>query len=272
MLFLLCLSGSINGMWFDDISYERAPYSMPLAPMLPPVTTKQERKTRKGRENQELMQYAQQMIAQKENLNNPLAKYGFESCTLLTAAAIHKYHQNIMQFALAHGANINAPDKSGKTALKKAVTDKCASNVTYLLQKGATLDNQKLLSTLCSPASDEIAPSSTHRRVATLKALLDGGADPNETGISSCLLDSLLKHFQGTTYFAIRRPEFQERYVCFLDQRKQMITILLEAGLNPFKKDVKGKSDWEKIIESKSTYDSHLFEFAKKEIEKQKIK
>lgn len=281
ILFLLSLSGSIEGMWFDDMHDTRESYIAPLAPSLPlpPATTKQERKTHKEIKNQKLMHYAQQMVAQKENLDNQLCEYDFESHTLLTAAASHKYHQDVIQFALSHGAHINAPNKSGNTPLEVAVRAKCFSNVSYLFAHGATLGNQKMLSTICSPAWDEIAPSSTYRRVATLKALLHGGADPNEINLkyqihcTPCLLSFLLCHFYGRINFGAKGPEYQERYHCFLDQRKQMIGILLDAGLNPFKKDEAGKNDWEKIVELKDKYDSNLFEFAKNEIEKkQRIK
>ncbi|CAN5193151.1 hypothetical protein BH09DEP1_BH09DEP1_4940 [soil metagenome] len=278
------ISYSINGMWHDNYFDSPAPYNPgptpPAYPSFRAPSTKKERKASKKQENQKLMQYAHQMVGRAEDLNNPLTfLHSFTYNTLLTAAASHKCHQNIAQFALDNGADINAPDKSGNTPLKKAVTAKCAQNISYLIGRGAHL-NHKLLQTICSPIWDEIAPSSTRRRLATLNTLLACGANPNES-------DSLVRNgnpnefFWGTILSCLLTPfagrltlegkDDQNHAAIFIDQRQQMIRILLDRGLDPFAKDDKAISDWSKIIQAKDKYHRNLFEFTQKEIEKRKI-
>ena len=214
------------------------------------------------------MQYAQQMVARKENLNNSdIFLPGYSSHSLLTAAAAHKRHQNIIAFALAHGADPNTKSSSGITPLRRAVMAKCAPNVEYLLAHGAQLGQSYLLHLICNPACDEFATNSTRRRIATLNALLEGGADCTEFDIKPSILGQLLLHFLGVGF----RKENHEGAAIFLDQRKQMIAIVLQAGLNPLKKNGNNLSDWEEIMQSKKRYHAHLLEFTQNIVEKQKV-
>lgn len=283
ILVLLSISCLVHGMWFENDFEEGSPSPSLATPtiFIPPPLTKTESKALKQKENEELLQCAYKMLKENKSLNSPIALssllFGFQNCTLLTAASHRKYHQNILKLALDHGADPNSLDNAKNSPLLTAVRYKCAPNVVYLLEHGAKIGNQKLLHNLCSPAWDEIAPESTHKRVATLDALLRGGADPNETDLNypipflPCLLSYLLSHFLGRVNFASEGPESQGKYDHFLDQRKQMIMKLLEAGLKPSKKDAAGKSDWEKIVALKDQYDSNLFNFALNEINNRKI-
>lgn len=270
---ILFVSASLNGMWFDQDWDEYAPHALPpLPPTLPPNyqgPTKQEKKARKEKENQELMQIAQRMVTQKENLDN-LVEIPGHGCfyTLLTVAAQHKCHQNVLQFALDNGALIDAQDAWDNSPLKQAVQAKCTPNVIYLLNRGARIKNKKLLQVICNPSYDDVAANSTQRRVATLTALLDFGANPNENDASPSILSNLLTGLMGKR----DAPAHPEHFNYFIDQRMQMIRKLLETGLDPFKEDATGKSDWNKIIEKKDRYNPDLFEFAQQEFKTKKLR
>lgn len=237
----------------------------PGLPFILDNPTKEERKEIKQKDNAELMRLARQMLAHDGNLNFALRSGRWSSNTLLTAAAEHTCHKNVLEFALANGANPNYADNRGNTPLKVAVAAYCTDNITLLLNRGALLNDQTLLGDICSPLFTKIGP----KRIAALKALLDAGANPNHAVVSPlhklehtpCLLSGLLCHSR-------KKLEGQE-YDSFVTHHKEMIAILLQAGLNLFKKDAQGKTDWEKILECKdkfNKYNSELFNFVQKRI------
>lgn len=222
--------------------------------------------------SQRLMELAQKMRAEGTSMNTLIDFDWKQGATILTLAAGHKCRSHIIGFAIDHGANPDLPDKDGATPLKKAIRSLCLSNVRYLIQRGATFCHDKtLLAELCSPLCDVNKEKATRKRVELLRLLLQYGADPNTTHLdpklphTPCLLSYLLCHFQFGIPLARKYPE---KYPIFLDQRKQMIVVLLQAGLDPFKKDEQGKTDWQKIVELKKEYDPQLFEFAEQEIGK----
>lgn len=222
--------------------------------------------------SQRLMELAQKMRAEGTSMNTLIDFDWKQDATILTLAAGHKCRQHIIEFAIDHGANPDLPDKNGITPLKQAIKSLCPSNVRYLIQKGATFCHDKtLLPEICSPFSDVNSKKATRKRVELLHLFLQYGADPNTTHLdpklphAPCLLSYLLCHFQFGIPLAKKYPE---NYPIFLDQRKQMIVVLLQAGLNPFKKDEQGKTDWQKIVELKKEYDPQLFEFAEQKIRK----
>jgi len=228
--------------------------------------TKKERKEIKQKDNTELMRLARQMLAHDGNLNSALRSGCWSSNTLLTAAAKHTCHKNVLEFALANGANPNEVDKQGNTPLKVAVTSYRPENISLLLARGAQLNDQSLLGSICSPLGiKQMNP----KRIATLKALLDAGANPNLAVLrplykqehTPCLLSLLLcnprEKLEGNAYDA------------FVAHHKKMIDLLLEAKLNLFKEDESGKTDWEKILECNTThkkYNPDLFDFVQKQV------
>lgn len=241
----------------------------PGSPELPPEiksSSKQERKEYKKRDNQELLRLARQMLAHDGNLNAALPSVRWSRNTLLTAAAEHTCHKNVLEFALANGANPNAVDKQGNTPLKVAVTSYAPENISLLLARGAQLNDQTLLGSVCNPFGIK---QMNQKRIATLKVLLDAGANPNLAVVrplykreyTPCLLSLLLcnseEKIEGDAYDA------------FVAHRKIMIDLLLEAKLTLFKEDEKGKTDWEKILECNTThkaYNPDLVEFVQKQV------
>lgn len=243
-----------------------------LPPMIPP---KDQIKRRNRQDTQKLMERAQAMRAEFKSLNTFIDFNCEQGVTILTLAAGHKCRQHIIEFAINHGANPDLANKAGITPLRQAIRSLCPASAFCLILKGATHTHDKtLLPELCSPLSDAIAPKSTRKRVEMLNLFLQTGVDPNTQHLDPkipfmpCLLSYLLCRFQFAIELAINNPE---SYLDFLDQRKQMITILLQAGLNPFKKDAQGKTDWQKIVEQKNQYDQNLFNFAHEQIQKKKV-
>jgi len=224
--------------------------------------------------SQRLMERAQKMRAEGTSMNTFIDFDWQQGATILTLAAGHKCRQHIIEFAIDHGANPDLANKSGITPLKQAIESLCLSNVRYLIQKGATFCHDKtLLAKICSPFCDVNRTKATRKRVELLHLFLQYGADPNTTHLdptiphTPCLLSYLLCHFQYGIPLAKKYPQ---NYPIFLDQRKQMIMVLLQAGLNPLKKDEQGKTDWQKIVELKDEYDPKLFDFAEEQIQKGK--
>lgn len=250
------------------------PYVKP-APSLPTIMPPKDQIKKRNRQNaQKLMERAQTMRAECTSLNSFIDFDWQQGATILTLASGHKCRQHIIEFAIDHGANPDLANKSGITPLKQAIESLCLSNVRYLIQKGATFCHDKtLLAKICSPFFDVVRTKATRKRVELLHLFLQYGADPNTTHLdptiphTPCLLSYLLCHFQFGIPLAKKYPQ---NYPIFIDQRKQMIMVLLQAGLNPLKKDEQGKTDWQKIVELKDEYDPKLFDFAEEQIQKGK--
>lgn len=260
-----------EGFWFGPHIHEVASVQPSPAPQFH-MPSDAEIKQRNRQISQRLMERAQKMRAECTSMNTFIDFDWQQGATVLTLAAGHKCRQHILGFALDHGANPDLPNKSGMTPLKQAIKSLCVANVRYLIQKGAIFCHDKtLLPELCSPFCDVNRTKATRKRVELLHLFLQHDADPNTTHLdpklphTPCLLSYLLCHFQyGGIPLAQKYPQ---NYPIFLDQRKQMITVLLQAGCNPFKKDEQGKTDWQKIVELKDHYDPELFDFAQKEVE-----
>jgi hypothetical protein len=261
--------GFYIGPHIHDVAFEQPNHGAPK----PHMPSDAEIKQRNRQNSQKLMERAQKMRAESVSMNTLIDFDWTQGATILTLAAGHKCRQHIIEFAINHGENPDLANKSGITPLKQTIRSLCASNAFCLILKGSTLD-QTLLAELCSPLSDVVGLKSTRKRVAMLNLFLQTGADPNTHHLDPriqflpCLLSYLLCHFQFGIPLA---KEYPQNYPIFLDQRKQMIMVLLQAGLNPLKKDEQGKTDWQKIVELKDEYDPELFDFAHEQIQKRKI-
>lgn len=261
----LSLNSSDSDAEYDNDQDNPDNTDIPL-PFIVHVPTKAERTQYKQADNAELMRLTRQMLAHGGNLNSALNFGRWTSNTLLTAAAEHNCHRNVLEFALANGADPNGADKRGNTPLKVAVTSYRPENISLLLARGAQLNDQSLLGSICSPLGiKQMNP----KRITTLKALLDAGANPNlavlrplyKSAHTPCLLSLLLcnpiEKLEGGAYDA------------FVAHHKAMIDLLLEAKLNLFKKDGTGKTDWEKIQECNTTYkkyDPELFNYVQTQV------
>ncbi len=269
--FSCCLSTSESSV-FEPYEHQPSEYVTPAPAALPHMPSAQEIKEQHKKDAQRLMELAQHMIKNGENLDSSINFHHYLSkTTILVEAAGHKRRHPILALALAHGANPNLANESGITPLSKTIEHHCVANADYLLQHGATFE-QSLLPKLCSPFSDICTPKSVHKRVAMLNLFLQKGADPNAPvpDLQVPAIASILSYLLCNFHFGIDlKSKNKESYALFLEQRKQMITILLQNGLNPFKKDHQGKTEWEKILESRSDfYNEELFDFAQQEVEK----
>jgi Ankyrin repeats (many copies) len=231
---------------------------------------------------QRLTDLANKMVTQHTDLNSYISFDWDYTQTLLSTVASHKCCQSILQLLLDNGANPNQTNKDGSTPIQKAATSYCAANVSYLLSRGARFDfadkDKKLLSRVCDPSLDGISAKTTRRKIETIRTLVAAGADPNTNVLHfritfvPNLLSWFLCHSRYKVKLGLEEPEHQNEYHTFLDQRKQMICVLLEAGLDPFKQDEAGKTDWDTIKACKDRYDENLFKFTQEHIDKIKLK
>ena len=92
--------------------------------------------------------------------------------TLLIDAAFYK-RQKVMGWLLAHGANINAQDENGFSALHAATQGKNIKMVSFLLQNGANVNIQDAF------GNTPISRTNLATPVELFRILLEGGAEPN---------------------------------------------------------------------------------------------
>ena len=97
-----------------------------------------------------------------------------ESTALMSAAS--KGHNNIAEWLLAAGADINAESRGNSTALMRAAENGHESTVRFLLAAGADLEKQNMLG---FPA---VTFAAINGHVAVLKILVDAGANINACG------------------------------------------------------------------------------------------
>lgn len=269
---LLSPSRECAGCNFDSMFQDEKPYNLGPLPPIPPFTTKEERKAKKKQDHTLLWSHAWEVIIHKENLNQTLSDLPeFRNQTLATAAAEHTCHQPILALIFTNGANPNAPDAWKHTPLEAAVSTQRAKNVTFLFSRGANIGSLKLLHKLCNPSQDVIRPGKA-ARVKTLQALLAAKVDPNETGDQgSTVLEFLLRYCCGKKNFW-KTTDAEKLNAQFLQQRKNMITLLLDAGLLPHKTNNAGKTALDLTHEYPSQYHPELIEFLKTEIQKREVK
>lgn len=269
---LLSPSHECAGCNFDSMFQDEAPYNLGPLPPIPPFRTKEQLKAQKKQDHTLLWNHAREIIINKEDLNQTLSDLPeFKSQTLATVAAEHNYHQPILTMIFSHGANPNAPDAWKRTPLEAAVSTQCAQNITFLISRGAKIGSLKLLHKLCNPSQDALKPGKV-ARVKTLRALLAAGVDPNETeDQGSTVLEFLLRYCCGRKSFW-KTPDAEQLNQLFLQQRKDMITILLDAGLQPHKTNNAGKSALDLTQTYPTQYHPELIDFLKSEIQKREVK
>jgi ankyrin repeat protein len=150
---------------------------------------------------------------------------------LLLAAALHGNVQDIKK-ALELGADINAKNEMGATALNMVCKLSYEFLVTFLIEKGATVN---------SPNNDHIYPlhyAVEYDNVAIVKALLKNGADIN-------VLDGIQEtplHWAGWTG-NIRAAK-----------------LLLKQGANPYKGNNSGVTPIDLTIRQEHKKLQHLFQ------------
>lgn len=242
-------------------------------PSLIPQRSKEERRAEKMANRRLLWEHVQNLAKEHQgqgaehfdkiiisgNLRDLL---GF---TCATAAATHSCFFPILELLSRYGANFNVKDALDLTPLETAVIGQRARNVTFLLNHGATLQ-PSLISRICNPSQDALKPGKM-ARVKTLEALLKAGANPNqfnENGNNpNNPIEFLLRHSgQKNLWMAPNKDELHKK---FLEQRKLMISHLLNAGLLPHFINAALDS----TVQHSSFYDLELISFLKEEMAKQ---
>lgn len=255
--------------------YEHEELDQPIIPTtelifdasLIPLASKEERKAKKNADGKLLWDYVQHLTTNTgrtctQDFDKTLSVLPeFKSYTAATAAATHSCYLPVLQLLHDHGANLEAKDAFGHTPLETAVIGHRAKNVTFLLSQRAIL-KPELLFRLCNPAQDAVKPGKM-ARIKTLQALLAFGANPNEIGEQGNAVEFLLRYSCGQKDFwkTADKDELQKK---FLEQRKQMITHLLDAKLTA--NTIKAALD--STIKHPAFYHPELIAFLKTEIEK----
>ena len=78
-----------------------------------------------------------------------------------------------MEWLLAHGANINAQDENGFSALHAATQEKNINMVSFLLQNGANVNIQDAF------GNTPISRTNLATPIELFRMLLEAGANPN---------------------------------------------------------------------------------------------
>jgi ankyrin repeat protein len=78
----------------------------------------------------------------------------------------------LIDFALAHGGDINAVDKNGETALHKVAKLGRVAMIDHLLDRGAAINHGNIYNTT------PLFVAARSNQIEAVKALLDRGADP----------------------------------------------------------------------------------------------
>lgn len=146
---------------------------------------------------------------------------------------------------LEAGIRPNITDADGITPLYAAVGASAARNVELLLQYGAEPnDNPSRLETegkftplhiACSYHKDSLETKKCAARLRIVTALLNAGADPNLIDCCNTTpLFQLVSKYKGINEVI---PGAKE---AFIEERKKLITLLLNAGAQTTQKDMNG--------------------------------
>lgn len=233
-------------MGMDNLNYEHdIAEAQPCRPISAPdfssivIPTKEEKKIKKMHDRKVLWDHVQSLrktddAENNSGVNGRISTPPFKDYTCATAAAKHNCNLPILQLLDHYKANFNVTDGFKRTPLQTAVIHHCARNVTFLIPRTANIKSLGLLVRICNPVQDVEKPGK-NSRIETLKALLAAGIDPNETdAYGNTVWRFLLMHCYGAGLEDFwQTPDKDELNKNFLQQRKQMIKILLDAGLYP---------------------------------------
>lgn len=242
----------------------------PSSPQLvtPTIRVKKTKKERREQKYTLLLAVTHSMIQQKIDLNQPFKDGLFAGRTILTATATHRSFKNILQMALEAGADPNQIDGNTHSPLKKAVGAHCCTIFKCLIQKGAIAKDKGLVQDICGPWHDTLCKKKMQRRIKMLNTLLENGASANELDAQG---NTSLYHLLWK-WIPIRKKHSQnlceKQRDIFYAQRKEMISILLKAGLNDTNKNDDGNNAIDNIGKHPHLIDHQLQEFLFSETQK----
>jgi hypothetical protein len=182
----------------------------------------------------------------------------------------------VTKMLLNHGANIHIKRPgSNVTPLFTAVFDCSIETVKELITRKTDLSGHNFLHTLCYHAFDRLYPEWPAKRLALWTVLLDAGIDPNEkdSDNNTCLYNLLHRPYKE--FFEKTFIENPETKVIFIQQRKSLIALLLERGLNPETKNKDDKTALEyatqNVYSLPARGEPELIEFVQNKITSKKI-
>lgn len=234
----------------EDLMPERPNYRhndlrhMSIAPLSPDEIKKYKKKAaeREQTTHAQLLEAVNTLIStQPDKINEPHPDY---HKPLLFESVIVDSRLDITKKLLTHGAHVNVRHDNITPLFTAAVLHEIET-VKELIASGAELKSLNLFDVLCDGICDGIHdrlfPEWTKKRISLFNLLLDAGIDPNEKesmNHNTCLYNLLLIN-ETVRDIAENNPKKQD---IFLAQRKALITLLLERGLNPQEKNNKGQT------------------------------
>ncbi|CAN5193259.1 hypothetical protein BH09DEP1_BH09DEP1_4950 [soil metagenome] len=232
----------------------------------PSASTK---KYKREKEHATLLSLMEAMIVEG-NINDLLPDGDFKGKTILTAAAAHRAHTDILERALNANADANKADGKNNIPLKIAVYGYHRRAFKLLVLHKADPKNRGLVQELCSPWHDTLDKKKAEKRIKMLNALLETGCSANELdGHENTVLYHLL-----WAWVPVRRNKFlfkdisDDKKEVFYHQRKEMIRSLLKAKLNAAHVNRNGHNAIDNIGEHPHLKDPVLFAFLQAQIQK----
>lgn len=236
----------------------------PATSLQTPRLSKRERKEKRKQQHDDLFVLTKSFIDKKRDLNVPFKDGEFAGKTILTVAATHRDFKDILELALNAGADPNMADGNKKTPLKVTVSKHCRSAFKYLIKKGAIAKDKGLIQEICGAWHDTLHQNNAKKRVSILEMLLENKATANELDEhgNTCLYHLLW----GWT--PTREKLTEQQQTIFYSQRKNMITLLLKAGLDVAHKNNAHQTAIENIKAHPHLEDKELLAFLETESKK----
>lgn len=249
----------------------------PAAVQQTPQLSKQECKEKRTQQHATLLALTQATLAQKKDLNVPIKEGEFADCTILTAAAQHRAFKDILLLALNAGADPNMPDGNKKTPAIVAVSHLCTTSLKQLAKANAQILGQGLVQEICNRLHDTLNMKQAMKRVQMLECILNHSPNPerkkklaHETdGHENTALYHLLwtiDPFRNSAT-AAQTHSVQQRAIFYM-QRKKMIRILLDAGLEIGQKNREGLNAVDNINAHPHLKDVELMGFLMAQVQK----
>lgn len=249
----------------------------PAAAQQAPRLNKQECQVKRTQQHATLLALTHTILAQKKDLNVPLKEGPFAGCTILTVAAQHRAFKDVLMLALKGGADPNMPDGNKKTPAIVAVSHMCTTSFKRLVKSNAQILGQGLVQEICNPLHDTLNIKQAMKRIEMLKSILNQCPNPESKKQLAHETDrhenTALYHLLWTidpfrnSATAAQTHSEQQRAIFYM-QRKKMIRLLLDAGLEVEQKNREGFNAVENINAHPHLKDVELMGFLMEQVQK----
>lgn len=227
LISLIATGSSIYGM-----------HNFAPSPVNSPSLTKEQREQQEKDAYDNLHALVQKRIANKEDLNQPIASDDFFKKTPLhKACGRGDSYLPITRLLLAHGADPNAQESDGEAPLFRATNELALETVTLLLNSSAHPNCMSHLNTtplqrLCYSTSDEVYHiDKAKKRIQIARLLLKYGRNSDSIcsiTTNGCLHSLIARAYQNLD--SINALDSEEKRNLFFKQRRGLIRALLEYG------------------------------------------